>query len=275
MKTLYVTDLDGTLLRSNQRTSEYTNRIINALVQDGMLFSYATARSYNTAHKVTAGLDAAFPLIVYNGAFIKDNVTGEMLLKNFFDREAAVDMIRSLMAGGISPIVYAFVNGEEKFSYIGREINPATKEFVISRQGDPRDRSVDSLSELLEGDIFYITCIDEPERLKPYYDTYKEQYHAVYQQDIYSGEQWLEIMPKEATKANAIRQLAHILDCDSIVVFGDGINDLEMFEIADEAYAVENAVPELKEKATAVIESNDNDGVAKWLKEQVVKKDLL
>ena len=32
MKTLYVSDLDGTLLRSDQRTSEYTNRTVNALV---------------------------------------------------------------------------------------------------------------------------------------------------------------------------------------------------------------------------------------------------
>ena len=51
------------------------------------------------------------------------------------------------------------------------------------------------------------------------------------------------------------------------MVFGDGINDLDMFHIADEAYAVENAVPELKAAATAVIVSNDEDGVAKWLRE--------
>ena len=58
MKTLYVSDLDGTLLRSDQKTSEYTNRIINQLVENGVLFSYATARSYYTAHKVTAGMTA-------------------------------------------------------------------------------------------------------------------------------------------------------------------------------------------------------------------------
>ena len=39
MRTLYVTDLDGTLLRSDQKTSEYTNQTINELVNRGMLFS--------------------------------------------------------------------------------------------------------------------------------------------------------------------------------------------------------------------------------------------
>ena len=64
MTTLYVSDLDGTLLNSNQTLSPFTIQTINQLVSDGMLFSYATARSYQTAKKVTQGLQAPFPLIV-------------------------------------------------------------------------------------------------------------------------------------------------------------------------------------------------------------------
>ena len=58
MKTLYVSDLDGTLLRSDETTSDFTNKTINELVSRGMLFSYATARSYVTSRKVTKGIDA-------------------------------------------------------------------------------------------------------------------------------------------------------------------------------------------------------------------------
>lgn len=265
MNILYVSDLDGTLLRSNQTTSKYTNRIINELVEKGMLFSYATARSYNTSHKATRGMTAAFPIIVYNGAFIKDNSTEKMLLKNFFNKNEAVNLIEEMISNEISPVIYAFVGKDEKFSYISEKINSATREFVESRKGDPRDRPTKDVHELSKGDIFYITCIDEPDKLKPFYEKYKEIYHCIYQRDIYSNEQWLEIMPRKASKANAIRQLADLLDCNYIIVFGDGINDIDMFEMADEAYAVENAVPELKKIATAIIDSNDNDGVAKWL----------
>lgn len=74
-------------------------------------------------------------------------------------------------------------------------------------------------------------------------------------------------MPKTASKANAIKQLKEQLGCDKMVVFGDGKNDIDMFELADEAYAVANAVEELKKIATGVIESNNDDGVAKWLEE--------
>ncbi len=60
-------------------------------------------------------------------------------------------------------------------------------------------------------------------------------------------------------------QLKSMLACDKVVAFGDGKNDIAMFEVADESYAVANAVDELKDKATGIIESNEADGVAKWL----------
>ena len=85
MSNLYVSDLDGTLLRSNEVTSKYTNQVINSLVEKGMIFSYATARSLVTAKKVTEGINAKIPLIVYNGAFVIDNITEKILIANYFD----------------------------------------------------------------------------------------------------------------------------------------------------------------------------------------------
>ena len=62
MKKTILFDLDGTLLRSYQKTSDFTNETINRLVSEGMLFSYATARSYIASAPVTVGLDARIPL---------------------------------------------------------------------------------------------------------------------------------------------------------------------------------------------------------------------
>ena len=266
MKTLYVSDLDGTLLRSDVSTSDYTNRTINRLARQGMLFSYATARSYSTSAKVTRGLDAHIPLIVYNGAMIVDNVTGEILLSNFFDSDAH-EVLDDLLAHGVVPIVYAFVDGVERFSYVPARSSRGVLDFVASRRGDRRDNPVNSTEDLYRGDIFYFACIGEEEKLEPLERKYRDVYHTVYQKDIYSGEQWLEIMPLAASKSNAIRQLREKLGCDRLVVFGDGKNDVDMFELADEGYAVSNAAPELKAVATAVIGSNDEDAVAHWLSE--------
>lgn len=268
MSSLYVSDLDGTLLRDDETLSDFTIDTINELTSRGMLFSYATARSLVTAKKVTKGLNTHFPLIVYNGAFIIDSITEQVLLANYFENDIA-EVFEKLFENDIYPIVYSYINGVEKFSFIPEKCTAGMQKFIQSRSGDKRVNIVHNISELTKGDTFYITCIDMPEKLEPFYKKYRDKYHVVYQRDIYTGEQWLEIMPKKASKSNAIKELQRMLKCEKLVTFGDGKNDIDMFEMSDEAYAVENADKELKAVSTVIIESNNNDGVAKWIRENV------
>ncbi len=72
-------------------------------------------------------------------------------------------------------------------------------------------------------------------------------------------------MPKAATKASAAIKLKEMLGCDKIISFGDGVNDLPLFSVSDECYAMENADKRVKQAATAVIGSNEKDGVARFL----------
>lgn len=267
-KRLFVSDLDGTLLRSDETLSEYTCNTINRLTKEGMIFSYATARSLVTAKKVTCGLNVHIPLIVYNGAFIVDNITEEIIAANYFDEDVN-GVFEDLLAADIWPIVYAYIGKAEYFSFIPGKCNAGMNAFLRTRKGDKRWREVSSFKELTEGNTFYILCIDRKNKLKPVYEKYKNKYHTVFQQDIYTKEQWLEIMPKNASKANAILQLKNKLGCNKVVSFGDAMNDMDMFKISDEAYAVENALEEVKAAADGVIGSNDEDGVAKWLELQI------
>lgn len=158
-------------------------------------------------------------------------------------------------------------SGQERFSFVPKLCTDGMNIFIGSRSGDPRTNAVKSVEALKEGDIFYITCIDKPEKLESFYHKYKDKYHCVYQTDFYTNKQWLEIMPIKASKSNAIRQLQEMLTCEKLIVFGDGKNDIDMFQIGDESYAVANADEELKAFATDIILSNDEDGVAKWLVE--------
>lgn len=264
MRTLYVTDLDGTLLRSDETLSAYTCQTINHLVEQGMVFSYATARSLHTASRVTQGLQAKIPVIIYNGTFIKDYLSQAILYQNDFGAEGQT-ILEDLLAHDIYPLVYAQIDQQEKFSYLPSQCTNGMKVFIQSRNGDERQRPVASCADLKDGQIFYFSCIDEPEKLWPLYEKYKDRYHCVYAKDYYTKAQWLEILPAGVSKATAISQLKHMLDCSYVIAFGDGKNDLEMFLQADECYAVNNAVPELKAIATGIIDSNDQDGVARWL----------
>lgn len=264
MKTLYVSDLDGTLLRSDARTSDYTNAVINRLTARGMLFTYATARSVYTASKVTAGLTARIPLITYNGAIVLDGSTRELLCSNFFAPGDAAELLDALLGQGISPIVYAY-DGREHFSFLEKGLSPQTTAFLTGRGEDPRRRQVSRPEQLLEGQVYYFTCIDDREKMRPLYERYRERFCCFFQPEIYSGDTFFEIIPKAASKANAVLQLKKLLGAERVVAFGDGENDTDLFHASDEAYAVSNASENLKAASTGVIGSNDEDSVAKWL----------
>ena len=75
------------MLHSDAQISEYTSRVINELTAKGMIFSYATARSYLTASKATKGLHAKIPIITYNGSVILQNDTYEIIAKKIFSEE--------------------------------------------------------------------------------------------------------------------------------------------------------------------------------------------
>ena len=269
---LFVTDLDGTLLNRQDRISPFSIRIINDLVDRGMLFTYATARSLVSASVVTEGLSTNIPVIAYNGAFIIQPSAGRILSsENFTDMERT--LVREALEGRrISPLVYSFVEGVEKVSWIPEHENEGVRRYLDMRRGDRRLRPVPDEKLLYEGEAFYYTCIGEKEELQPVYDLFSNDSHfrCTLQQELYRPEYWCEIMPAMASKANAIRKLKEMWGCSRVISFGNAINDIPMFEVSDECYAVENAVDELKVVATGVIGSNEEDGVAKWLLDHVV-----
>ncbi len=267
MQTLYVTDLDGTLLNSNDRISQYSIDTINGLVAKGMQFTYATARSLVSASVVAKGLSTTIPVIAYNGALIIHPATGEVIFSLSFTEEEAGYLSGVLRENGANPLVYAYVDGVERVSYVAGRENEGIQRYLDMRKGDRRFRPLSDETCLYQGDIFYFTCIADREELAPMYEIFAGdgRFRCTLQQELYRPEYFLEIMPKKASKAEAIKRLKEIWHCDRVVSFGDAINDIPMFEISDECYAVANAVPELKTHATGEIASNDEDGVAKWL----------
>lgn len=267
MRTLYVSDLDGTLLRPDGRVSAYSLGVLNRLIEAGVLFTYATARSLSSASVVTEGLRVRVPVIVYNGAHIVDARTGERLASETFSDEARAHVQGLLQAHGVSPIVYAFVNGRESVSWDAEQVNAGKRFYLDSRRGDRRLRRLEGADGLFDGEVFYYTCIGTQAELRPLYGALAgdARYTCTLQQELYRPEYWLEIMPRRATKADALAKLRALLHCDRAVVFGDAVNDIPLFRAADACYAVKNATDALKRMATGIIDGNGGDGVARWL----------
>ena len=84
MRTLYVTDLDGTLMRNDMTISEESVRIINQLIDSGILITYATARSFHSAYTITKNIRFKLPVITRNGTTFADQIAVKEQETSFF-----------------------------------------------------------------------------------------------------------------------------------------------------------------------------------------------
>ena len=266
-KTLYVSDLDGTLMHKDLKISDFSVKTINALVGKGVAFTYATARSISSAGTITKDLKLNLPVITRNGAVLADNNTGKIIEKALFTEkevEMLKDMLPELPKTGF---VSCYFGDDMKKVFAGSLHTAELQGYLDYYKDDPSVVTVSALSEMFLGNPGYVTIIGNKDETEPLYLRTREYngWECLFQKDIYSDEYWLEIAPRNSTKAKSILKLKEEYGFDKLVVFGDSVNDIPMFKIADEAYAVSNAVDELKALATDIIGSNEEDAVAVYL----------
>lgn len=269
--TLFVTDLDGTLLGSNARLSPLSRDLLNDLIEKGLRFTYATARSHTSASPTVAGLSLREPILAYNGALMISPDGKKVYHAAALQYAAISSAMEALMSAGYYPLVHTFTNGINQVAWLSGKENEGIRQYVADRPGDSRLHPVDSVHDLFSGDILNLSLIGEKDWItKAHQILSGHPLLTLYlQRDTYHTEEyWLEIQHKDATKAKGIRKLQEMLGLSKVACFGDNHNDLPMFRAADAAYAVANAVPELKEAATGVIESNTEDGVAHFLQKR-------
>jgi len=267
---LYVSDLDGTLLSSGERLSGETVRIINALLEEGMAFTIATARSLTSAVEIIAPLRLRLPVIYNNGVFIYHPLQKKNIAANLINTGTVCRLIDDCRKHGVSPLIYVLDEQGKMRVYYRGIFHPGEEQYISGRltKGDRRFVLVDDLRPapgervntfLVIGDHADLAVLAERWRQYP-------EITVHYARDIYSGAYWLEVTDRRGTKKEAVRFLRRYLQAEKVICFGDHLNDLSMFEEADEAYAVENAHELLKSKATGIIGHNDEDSVARFLR---------
>ena len=273
MKTVYISDLHGTLITRNERLSDYSLAVLNGLIDRGLSFTYATARSLFSAERAVCGLKHTLPVIVYDGALIIQPATGEVLHMLSFSGEEKERLLKALDAFGVSPVVHARENGDDKIFWLEGRESPGQARYLARRAQDRRLTPVHSAPGLCRGDTFFFACNGDYTLMKGLHDELERQgfYCRIYPETYRADSHWLEILPRGATKAEAIVRLKNMLGFARAVCFGDSANDSEMFDVCDEKYAVRNADEWLKGKATGVVGYCEEDGVAKWLAENAFK----
>ncbi len=268
---LYISDLDGTLLLPDGSFPEDFKRRLNRLIDMGMRFTIATARNYDSAHPILNGLNLNLPVILFNGVYLTDFNSGSILeYSHFIEKTVVENMLELALPRGIDPFIYTF--GEKHKLYYQRATNPGSQAYVKSLEGDERLNQVKCFEFKEEEKISGFLLIDTYDRLEPIYQSLQEKYfdhlNIYFAEDVsMKGYYWLQSFHQEASKGNMLEALARKLEVplDRTVVFGDYLNDLDMFRVAGRAIAVENALPEVKESAHEIIGSNSQGAVLQYL----------
>lgn len=271
--TLYVSDLDGTLLGRDGRLSERSRLGLTRLLEQGLLFTVASARHVSSIRSLLGELPVRLPVISGNGAYISDMTSGRHEVVRTIAPTLAQSVFALIRSHDLMPFFSTHSARGDRLFYRAA-YNQGQQHFVDERvgSGDPRLRQSDHLQDELSHPVVTFVVI---ERAAPLMALQAEIARLLgdavethLSEDLYVPDwPWLTVHDKRATKDQAIRTLAerYNLAEREIVVFGDHANDVSMLRAAHRGVAVENAIDSVKQVAHTVIGPHHLDSVVDFL----------
>lgn len=272
-RVLYVSDLDGTLLDPHTRVTPASASMLNEAIGRGALFTVATARTPATVVDLLRDVEMRLPAVVMTGAALFHFADHSFSRVRCFPPGVVERMLRLYRRHGVATFIYTINTDRLDVFHIG-ELNQFEKCFIAERCNSPVKRfHVPASGEsVLPGGLdntVLLFSVQPWERAHALYEEMKSSglpctplcYHDAF------GPDWgeLEMFGPQTSKAAAVEAIASDTGASRIVAFGDNVNDMTLFRLADEGIAVANAIPELKEMASEVIGSNAEDAVASFI----------
>jgi len=250
---MIVTDLDGTLLKTDKTISDNTKSVLSHCRESGIMVVYATGRGGSADQVAPMGLFDG--RITMNGAVAKsgDTIVYDCLIPYQTARPLllACEKRKMKITSERSGMHYSNFNVSELWSYITsyQVVDFSQHEMDAEKLYIPNPTPEDRLfiEQIMPSELYFVVTTDI---------------------NGFLGQ----IMHIGATKAKAVCALARHwgISQSDIVAFGDDYNDIEMLRACGVSVAVGNAIEEVKAVTDYICDSNDNDGVAKWLAENAL-----
>jgi len=253
---MIVCDLDGALLRSDTSISQFSKGVLQACRSSGIKVVAATARPVATIREVLNMDD--FDAIISDGGAAAI-VGGKKIFEEIIDANTVNALVADFLAAGI---IFSAEGGEHYFHNSNDESGYA--EF---RQSKGYHAVKTDFAAGVDVPSYKLNPRISPEDVSKILVPFPELDFIEY-----TGFSFVRIAHKDSTKWQALRKVAgHFgIDTAHTAAFGDDFIDVEMLANVGFGVAMSNAIPEAKAAAKFVCASNDEDGIAKWLEENVL-----
>ena len=277
---LLVSDMDGTLFNSDQEISPYNLAAIRQAQKNGVRFMIATGRNIDTIGPTLEKYDLNCGLILMNGAEIRDenlNIISTInidqnIIPSLANQLEEMGYIPEYMTNHYSQICCTEEKMDRNMGYrmmsLDRDhlissIEEAIeigKKSIFKRTLERNDSLEDFLAKNLEIRKIIVFHPDGEQNKKNRFELQK-QFPELSILSSYPDN--IEINSIHAQKGYGLQKAIEKMSIakEEVAIFGDGYNDLSLFELFSNSYATANAQPEIKEKAKEIIPSNNENGV--------------
>lgn len=262
---LIIVDIDGTLTKSDKTISSYTKEVFEKAKKQGYNIVLCTGRPLVYAVEKSKLCSASNFVIADNGALIYDYANKNVIYESAIEQRYVRELFEFAEDNNMFYILN-YKNGryENKKAYYNEKYSKNVDKIKLIN-------NVDDLNENFTQVVIECGNASEKENLITIIGDLKSI--KINNSNGESDSFWCDINNFVVDKGNGIKILMKHLgyDYENVICFGDQWNDCSMFDICAVRVAMKNAVHALKEKADFITDTNDNDGVAKFIEEYLLK----
>jgi Cof subfamily protein (haloacid dehalogenase superfamily) len=253
---MIITDLDKSLLDNDCKITEYTRNVFQECIGNGIIVVFATARPLRVT-KIFYESILPNAVICHNGAvaYMNDKQIYQCSIKPIL----AKDILKNILKYYPEANLAIETNDQLYTNFDPSLIWANIVSDIVSENMDIENLPKTEIDKI-------IIAMDSIEKIKEIKKFLSEELYL----EINEGRLGL-IMNKGAKKWNAIKELLKIykIGAENAIAFGDDYNDIEMIKNCGIGVAMENGIDEIKNNAKYICGKNGEDGIAKWIKENI------
>ena len=264
-------DIDGTLVTDEKKVPEQNIHAIKKLKDKGIEVVLTSGRPYQSIEMYSNEVGAVPYVIGSNGGIVANFKEGKNIFCRDIPKDVAIKVFEYLKERNLYAVATLSGNlfvEEGKYS-----ITPENRSEVniISSLKDTLLETKEPIMKFSVIDYDAEKLVKAREEILNSFDVTTTKVDAFMipmrfrdANNNYAIPHVMDVMPKGTNKAEGIIELSKYLNIDlsDTVVFGDGMNDIEMIKTGGLSVAMENAADELKELADVVTKTNNEAGVA-------------